>query len=130
MNPTPRTILTCAFFLVVCTFTVFAAADTFKVIDRTKVYLGLADAFVSPALIESTKVMETIPAIKTIQNDGIKKDTARWFVLMNEANQQFQKAIKSVAKDGGYDLIGEVGSVSGSRTIANITDTVIAAAKN
>ncbi|MFN0207426.1 MAG: hypothetical protein ACKVS6_14065 [Planctomycetota bacterium] len=130
MNPTPRTLLAGVFFLTIFAFTAYAAADSFKVIDRTKVYFGLADAFVSPAVIESSKVMETIPAIKTIQNDGIKKDTARWFVLMNEANQQFQKAIKSVAKDNGYDLVSEVGSVSGSRTIKNITDSVIAAAKN
>jgi hypothetical protein len=107
----------------------FAGEVALKVLDRTKVYHGLADAFSSPAVIEASKVMETLPAMKTIEGEGVKKSSARYFVLLNEANQQFQKAVKAVAKDQGYDLLAEVGAVTGPKTIPNATDQVIKAAE-
>jgi hypothetical protein len=130
MNSALRTLGFGVLFLSLVATATLAAADSFKVTDRSKVYHGLSDAFASPAVIESSKVMETLPAIRTLQDDNVKKNSAKWYVLMNEANQQFQKAVKAVAKDGGYDLVAEVGAVSGSRAISNVTDAVITAAKN
>ena len=59
--------------------------------------------------------METLPAMKTIEGEGVKKSSARYFVLLNEANQQFQKAVKAVAKDQGYDLWPKSGPSPGRR---------------
>ncbi|MBI3820127.1 MAG: hypothetical protein HY286_15645 [Planctomycetes bacterium] len=123
---TPRIIAV----FVLSSATLFAFAETYKVTDRTKVYLGSADAFTSPAVVESSKVMEILPAMKTIKDESVKKDSARWFILVNEANQQFQKALKAVAKEHSYDLVAEVGSVTGPKAITDATDLAIAAAKN
>jgi hypothetical protein len=106
-----------------------AGEAALKVLDRTKVYYGLADAFTAPAVVEAAKVMETLPAMKTIEGEGLKKNSARYFMLLNEANQQFQKAIKAVAKDQSYDLLAEVGAVTGPKAIPNATDQVIKAAE-
>lgn len=100
-----------------------------KVLDRSKVYFGQPDAFTAPAVIEAAKVMETLPAMKAIDSENVKKNSARWFLLMHEASQQFHKALKAVGKDQGYDLIAEVGSVSSGQTIPNATDAVIKAAE-
>jgi hypothetical protein len=100
-----------------------------RVVDRTKVYYGLPDSFSSPAVIECSKVMDTLPAMKTIDGEGVKKNSARWFLLVNEANQQLHKALKSVGKDQGYDLFAEVGAVTSGQTVPNATDAVIKAAE-
>jgi len=100
-------------------------ADGFRVLDRAKVYHGYADAFTSPAAVESTRVMDALPAMKKIRDEKVQKDSARWYVLINEANQQFQRALRTVAKEGGYDLIAEVGAVTGSKAIPNVTDLAI-----
>lgn len=123
-----RTPLLAVFFLGFSALA-FSFAETFRVTDRTKVYLGTADAFSTPAVLDASKVMEVLPAMKTIKEDGIKKDSARWFMLMNEASQQFQKVVKAVAKDGNYDLIAEIGAVTGPKAIVDVTDSSIAAAQ-
>ncbi len=104
----------------------WAAAD-YRVVDRSKVYHGLADSFSSPATVVSTRVFDTLPAMKKIEEEKVKRDTARWHVLIKEANEQFQKALKTVSKENEYDLIAEEGAVTGSKAIPNVTDQAIAA---
>lgn len=101
-----------------------------KVVDRGKVYHGLADAFAAPAVIEASRVLETIPAMKEIETEGVKKSSARWFVLVAKANQQMQKAIRAVCQEKGYDLVAEVGAISSTATIPDVTEMVIKAAVN
>lgn len=125
-----RTPITFLFGFLFLSVTAFAFSESFRVTDRTKVYYGMADAFSAPAVVEASKVMETLPAMKTIKEDSIKKESARWFVLVNEANQQFQKALKSVAKDNSYDLIAETGAVTGPKAITDVTDLVIKATES
>lgn len=126
---TKLNLYTFTFTTIVMTAVVAVAfADSYRVIDRTKVYFGCTDAFSSPATVDSTRLMEVLPPVKTIKEDGVKKDSARWFILTNEANQQFQKALKAVAKEKGHDLIAEVGAVTGPRVITDITDAAIKAA--
>lgn len=102
--------------------------EKFKVSDRAKVYFGFVDAFTSPAVVDSARVLESLPPMKRIRDEKVSKESAKWHLLISEANNQFQKVLKNVAKSGGYDLIAEVGSVSGPRAVPNITDDVIAAA--
>ena len=104
------------------------ALEGFRVLDRTKVYHGFADAFAAPAVVEASRVMDVLPATKKIREEKVPKDSARWYVLINEANQQFQRVLRTVAKDGGHDLVAEVGSVTGSKPIPNVTDVAIAVA--
>jgi hypothetical protein len=115
-------------FLVLAGSISLAGEGGAKVLDRTKVYHGLPDAFTAPAIVEASKVMDTLPAMKSIESEGVKKSSARWYLLVNEANLQFKKALKSVATDKGYDLIAEVGALSSTQTITNVTDDVIKAA--
>ena len=102
--------------------------EKYKVSDRAKVYFGFADAFSAPAVVDSARVLESLPPMKRIRDEKVAKESAKWHLLISEANSQFQKVLKSVAKSGGYDLIAEVGSVSGPRAVPNITDEAISVA--
>jgi hypothetical protein len=104
-----------------------AALEGYRILDRAKVYHGFADAFTTPAVVDSTKVKDSLPAMKKIREEKIVKESARWYVLINEANQHFQKVLRVVAKEGSYDLIAEVGSISGPKSIPNVTDSAISA---
>ena len=89
----------------------FAAADVKYQVDRAKVYFGNADAFAKPAVVKSLTVFQNIKAYKTIEEEKITPESARYFLLMKEANEVFRNALTQVAKDEKIDLIGEVGSV-------------------
>lgn len=105
-----------------------AAESKFRVTDRAKVYHGYPDAFTTPAVVDSARVLDSLPSMKRIRDEKVVRDTAKWHLLINEANQHFQRLIRTVAKEGGYDLVAEVGFVTGPRAIPNATDAALAAA--
>jgi len=121
----PLAILLAGFFL---SAIAMAAAETYRVLDRKKIYYGSPDSFAVPAVLDAKKVMAKLPAMQKIEAESVAKESARWYVLMHEANQQFKKALKSVAKDSGYDLIAESGAVVATKNIADVTDLVLTAA--
>jgi hypothetical protein len=104
------------------------SGEKYKVADRAKVYFGFVDAFTTPAVVDSARVLESLPPMKRIRDEKVTKESAKWHLLISDANNQFQRVLKNVAKSGGYDLIAEVGSVSGPRAVPNITDEAIALA--
>ncbi len=99
-------------------------ADKDTEVDKKKVYYGNADNFKTPAVIELAKVFSNI----TEYQDAKKKseDDPDYYILLDKANQKFQKALEKAAKDGGYDLVGETGTVKvKGKTIPDITQKVI-----
>jgi len=88
-----------------------AAADVKYQVERGKVYFGNADAFTKPAVVKSLTVFQNIKAWKTIEEEKITPESARYFLLLKEANEVFRDALAKVAKDEKVDLIGEVGSI-------------------
>ena len=100
-------------FLALFTFAAgaaFAVAAKYQV-DRAKVYHGNPDAFSKPAVVKSLTVFQNIKAYKTIEDEKIKSDSARYFLLLKEANEVFRTALTEVAKAEKVDLIGEVESI-------------------
>ncbi|HET6204412.1 MAG TPA: hypothetical protein VFI25_16595 [Planctomycetota bacterium] len=88
-----------------------AAGDVKYQVERAKVYHGNPDAFSKPAVVTSLTVFQNIKAYKTIEEEKVTPESARYFLLMKEANEVFRKALTQVAKDEKADLVGEVGAI-------------------
>jgi len=98
-------------------------------IDRSKVYLGNPESFNSPAEINASEVFEAIPEYRQIRQEKISPDDARYWLLMNKANKRFYRALKTVSKTCGYDLIAEIGTIGVYRgkNVPDVTGDVILA---
>jgi len=97
-------------------------------VDRAKVYYGNPDAYTKPAVVHAPTVFKHIEAYKKIEQEGIKKDSARYFLLMQEANQAFREAVKKVALQEKVDLVGEKGTVrvvEGEAELGDLTQKVV-----
>ncbi|MGH7150812.1 MAG: hypothetical protein ACREIU_08945 [Planctomycetota bacterium] len=97
-------------FLLLAAGVAFAAEAKYQV-DRAKVYLGNPDAFAKPAVVKSLTVFQNIKAYKAIEEEKVSADSARYFLLLKEANEVFRTGLASVAKEDKVDLIGEVGTI-------------------
>ena len=102
-------------------------------VDKDKVYFGSAESFKSPGTIERDKVFAQITAYKQIQKEGLNESHARYWILLQKANEVFKKAIEKVAADKSYDLIAESGSVKpkgkSKKTAPDATQDAIDAVK-
>ncbi len=78
------------------------------------------------AVINSKKIYLEIPAYKAIVKDKVKKGTARYIKLMEEATALYRATLEKVANKKSIKLIVEVGGVSGVKT-TDLTDAIIAA---
>ncbi|MFH1421862.1 MAG: hypothetical protein ABIH42_04005, partial [Planctomycetota bacterium] len=81
-----------------------------------------------PAYLILYKVFEEIPEDQRIINEKLTCSDALYWVLLKKANETFKNAVKSVAKEYKYDLIGEYGAIiskTEDAVIVDITDTVI-----
>lgn len=100
------------------------SADKDTEVDKNKVYYGNADSFSTPAVIVMTKVFEKIPEYV----DAKKKtdDDPEYYILIEKANKKFRQAVEKAAKDNGYDLVAESGSVKvKGKEIPDITQKAI-----
>ncbi len=116
-------------FLLLAAGVAFAAEAKYQV-ERTKVYHGNPDAFARPAVVKSLTVFQNIKAYKTIEEERISSGSARYFLLLKEANEVFRTAIASVAKDEKVDLIGEVGAIKAEDpklSLADLTQKLVKA---
>ena len=98
-------------------------------VDKTKVYYGRADSFKKPGTVEKDRVFADISAYKKIKKEGLKRKHPRYWLLLQEANEVFSRALTKVATDGGYDLIAEKGSVKPRRKGKAPPDLTAAAIK-
>ncbi len=115
--------ITASFVLILLVTSAFPA-DKDTEVDKTKVYYGSADSFKTPAVIVLSKVFDKIPEYI----DAKKKtdDDPDYYILIEKANAKFQKAVEKAAKDNGYDLVAETGSVKmKDKEIPDITKKVI-----
>jgi hypothetical protein len=99
-------------------------------IERAKVYYGNPDAYTVPCVVQASSIFKHIEAYKKIEEEGIKKDSARYFLLMQEATQTFRDVVKKVALAEKVDLVGEKGTVvvvGGEAEIRDLTKKVVQA---
>ena len=111
-----------------------ARGDGAYEVDAEKVYLGDPEAFKEPATVDRDKVFGEIPAYKLIQKEGLTEKHARYWILLQKANEVFEKVITKVAGDGGYDLVAENGAVrpkgKTKKTPPDVTQDAINAIKD
>lgn len=97
-------------------------------VDKKKVYYGDAESFSKPAEIEINKVFARIPEYAEAKKKA--EDDPEYYILLEKANDKFQKAVKKAAADGGYDLVAEKGAVKPAKkkqAVPDITEDVIEA---
>jgi hypothetical protein len=95
------------------------------VVNEQMVLYGNAQKFSKPATLKSADVFKNIPAYKQIQSEGLTQKDAKYWILLEQANQVFSKSLAEVAKDKSYDLVTEAGGITADGvTIPDITAAV------
>ena len=94
-----------------------------------EIYFGKRNSFNTPCVLDRHKVFAKIPAYKKIKREGLEKNSARYYFLLEEANRAFRAAVKKAAEEKGYDLAVEKGGIKASKDvrIPDITSEVIKA---
>jgi hypothetical protein len=108
-------------FLLLAAGVAFAAEAKYQV-ERSKVYHGNPDAFAKPAVVKSLTVFQNIKAYKTIEEEKVSSESARYFLLLKEANEVFRTALATIAKEEKVDLIGEVGAIKAEDPKVSLPD--------
>jgi hypothetical protein len=106
----------------------FAAVSLlFLAASDSDIYYGKKENARKPAEIKATDVFNEIAEYKKIKEKGLTKDDAEYWVLLNKANEKFNKALKKVVEEDKYDVVAEKGKVKFDTTPADITKKVIEA---
>jgi hypothetical protein len=80
-------------------------------VDASEIYYGNSGAFESPAMVDVDQVYRHIPEYKEIIDRNLKESDPRYHYLMRAASDRFLSAVSAAASDGGYDLVGGLGSI-------------------
>jgi hypothetical protein len=95
-------------------------------IDPEKVYCGDVHKYSRPAVVDGDKVYRQIPAYQEILERGLTRRDPDYWPLLRKASQLFVKALRQICREKGYDLVGEVHSISSdSQEIPEITADLI-----
>jgi len=91
------------------------------------VYYGDKNRFNNPCVLKRDTVFKKIPAYQKIIREKLDKNSARYYLLLEEANRTFQNIVKTVASRLGYDLVAEKGCIKSSKRIRikDITKEVV-----
>ena len=98
-------------------------------VASTDVYYGKTDGAKKPAEIVAQDIFNEISEYKKIKEKGLTKDDAEYWVLLNHANEKFNKAVKKIVDEGKYDVVVEKGKHKFSATPSDVTKKVIDALK-
>ena len=94
-------------------------------VNEQMVLLGNAQKFTKAATVNSAEVFKNIPAYKQIQTDGLTEKDAKYWILLEQANKDFNKALGEVAKAGSLDLVAEAGGITANGVdVADLTEAV------
>ena len=84
--------------------------------------------FKKPAVLTTSTIFDSIPEWKEIKKKKLTEKDAEYHLLLKKANEKFDCALKTVQKNGSYDIIAEVGAISCKNcTATDISSDVIAA---
>lgn len=101
----------------------------YRVVDPSAVYLGNPRLFKKPVLVNCDRVYRAIPEYVEILEKNLTDRDVRYHFLMRKASDKFAAAVRAVATEGGYDLVGGIGSVVPANTdtpaIPEATDAAI-----
>lgn len=109
-----------------------ASADDkadYRVVDPSGVYLGNPRLFKKPVVVNCDRVYRAIPEYLEILEKNLTDRDVRYHFLMRKASDKFAAAVRSVASEGGYDLVAGLGAVVPSNAetpaIPEATDAAI-----
>lgn len=96
-------------FLGVIALAAMVVAESYSIppdkVDEQKIFWGSPGQFAKPAEVDyKAAVMET-DEFKSIRKNKIEPGTAKYWLLISQASERVVKAIASVAKDTGHDLV-------------------------
>lgn len=94
---------------------VSADVGCYRCADPSKVYMGNPRLFQKPAVISADRVYQQIPEYREILDSGLTDKDVRYHFLMKKASERFTKAVKSMARGSGHDLVAEIGAVEAVR---------------
>lgn len=101
----------------------------YRVVDPSGVYLGNPRLFKKPVVVNCDRVYRAIPEYVEILEKNLTDRDVRYHFLMRKASDKFAAAVRAVATEGGYDLVGGVGAVVPANTetpaIPEATDAAI-----
>ncbi|MCX7920338.1 MAG: OmpH family outer membrane protein [bacterium] len=107
-------------------FAIGAFATDQITIKEEKVYFGNPKNYTSPAQLELAKVLDATREYQRIKKEKMKSDNPLYWILLQRANEKVYTAIKKVAEEKKYDLVGELGYITGTTDpIPDITKSVI-----
>jgi len=91
------------------------------------VYYGDKNRFNAPCVLTRETVFKAIPAYQKIGREGLDKNSARYYFLLEEANKAFRDSVKETAVEKGYDLVVEKGGIKPSEKMkfTDITQAVV-----
>jgi hypothetical protein len=120
-----RASILCFLACLISAVTLAADGDKKWVVNEQMVLLGNAQKFTKPAIVNTAEVFKSIPAYKQIQADKLTEKDAKYWILLEQANKDFNKALAEVAKVESHDLVTEVGGVTATgETIPDLTEAV------
>jgi hypothetical protein len=90
-----------------------------------KVYFGNPRNFQCPAELEAAKIFRVIPEYQQLVRDKVEPSDPRYWSLMDKATNRFIRALVTVAKKYGYDLIGEKDFLRGHRLESKVEDITL-----
>ncbi|MDI6784644.1 MAG: OmpH family outer membrane protein [bacterium] len=97
-------------------------------VKEERVYYGNPKNYTSPAQLELVKVLDATKEYQRIKKEKIKSENPLYWILLQRTNEKVQAAIKKVAENKKYDLVGELGYITGNPDpIPDITQQVIGA---
>lgn len=82
------------------------------VVDATQVYFGKAASTKAPAVVDADQLFRAIPEYRKILDDRLTETDPKYSLLLVKATRKFRAAVEAAATAGGYDLVGNVGSVT------------------
>ncbi len=83
----------------------------YRVVDPSVVYLGNPRLFKKPVAVNCDRVYRAIPEYQEILEKNLTDRDVRYHFLMRKASDKFASAVRSIASEGGYDLVAGVGAV-------------------
>ncbi len=101
----------------------------YRVDDVTQVFVGNPRLFKKPCVVSTDRVYRAIPEYQEIVEKNLTDKDVRYHFLMRKASDKFSRAVQSLARDQGYDLVAGTGAVTAtspdSPAIPDGTDAAI-----
>ncbi len=91
------------------------------VYSQNNIYYGNPKKFNNPATLQISKVISSHPSYPLLKSYS-SEDPDFWLIL-ERINQEILATIRKVARERGYDLVGEKGFLK--KEMPDITDEVI-----